>query len=197
MYGLIRNLTSPNKPSAKTYAELKELVTQYLEPKPLITAERFKFYLPNQRPSETTSQCTAELRRLSEHCDFGGFLDDALRDRFVSGLSSVAIQRKLLTESTLDIKKARDIAVSMEMADSEARTLKGDGFEEKSEQVHTFHASRDAKVRCGKTNHIADKCFYKNSRCHTCKETGHLHKKCPKSKEKHFGKNQSIGGAVG
>ena len=32
MYGLIRNLTSPDKPSAKTYAELKELVQKHLRP---------------------------------------------------------------------------------------------------------------------------------------------------------------------
>lgn len=44
IYGLIPNLTSSNKPADKTYAELKTLIAQYLNPKPLAIAERFRFY---------------------------------------------------------------------------------------------------------------------------------------------------------
>ena len=96
MYGLIRNLTSPQKPSDKSYDELKALIAQHLKPKPLAIAERFRFYQRNQGKQETVSQYVAELRKLSEHCDFGEFLNQALRDRLVCGLSSVATQRKLL-----------------------------------------------------------------------------------------------------
>ncbi|XP_021371365.1 uncharacterized protein K02A2.6-like [Mizuhopecten yessoensis] len=80
------------------------------------------------------------------------------------------------------MSKAREIAVSMEMADNEARKLKGDSMD-KPENVNKFHSSKEC-FRCGKTNHNADKCFYKNSKCPTCKDTGHLHKKCPKGKPK-------------
>lgn len=93
MYGLIRNLTSPNKPADKTYAELKTLIAQHLKPKPLAIAERFRFYQRNQGKQETVSQYIAELRKLSEFCEFGEFLNQALRDRLVCGLSSVATQR--------------------------------------------------------------------------------------------------------
>ncbi|XP_069122221.1 uncharacterized protein [Argopecten irradians] len=193
MYGLVRNLTSPEKPSDKTYDELKELISQHLKPKPLIIAERFKFHQRNQQSNETVCQYVAELRRLSEHCEFGTFLDDALRDRFVSGLSSIPTQRKLLTEATLTMSKAKEIAVSMEMAENEARKLKGDSVD-KAGNVNKFQAFKEC-FRCGKTNHSADRCFYKSSKCHTCKEIGHLHKKCPKSKtskDKHWtSKNQS------
>lgn len=192
MYGLIRNLTSPDKPSTKTYAELKDLVQKHLRPKPLVIAERFKFYQRNQQPNETVSQYKAELRRFSEHCDFGGFLNDALRDRFVSGLSSVATQRKLLTEADLDMDKACDIALSMEMAEIEARKLKNDSLCTQAETVNKVHAFKEC-FRCGKSNHNADKCFYKTATCHTCKQVGHIHKKCPGKHKtyKHFGKNQS------
>ncbi|XP_060070306.1 uncharacterized protein LOC132550276 [Ylistrum balloti] len=196
MYGLVRNLTSPAKPSAKTYDELKTLISQHLKPKPLIIAERFKFYQRNQHSNETVCQYVAGLRRLSEHCEFGAFLDDALRDRFVSCLSSIPTQRKLLTEATLTMTKAREIAVSMEMAENEARKLKGDRVD-KAENVHKFQASKEC-FRSGKSNHSADRCFYKNSKCHTCKEVGHLHKRCPKSKTSRDkpgnSKNQGTGG---
>ena len=37
------------------------------------------------------------LRKLSEYCKFGTNLDDSLRDRFVCGLKSEAIQKKKTT----------------------------------------------------------------------------------------------------
>ena len=43
------------------------------------------------------------------------------RDRLVCGLSSVASLRKLLAEDKLDLEKA---AISMELAENEARKLK-------------------------------------------------------------------------
>lgn len=181
MYGLIRNLTSPNKPADKTYAELKTLIAQHLKPKPLAIAERFRFYQRNQGKQETVSQYIAELRKLSEFCEFGEFLNQALRDRLVCGLSSVATQRKLLAEDKLDLKKAMDVAISMELAENEARKLKADVQDvHEPESIHKVTVRNKPCYRCGKTNHIPDKCFYKSSKCHTCHEMGHIQKMCSK-----------------
>ena len=141
MYGLIRNLTSPQKPSDKSYDELKALIAQHLKPKPLAIAERFRFYQRNQGKQETVSQYVAELRKLSEHCDFGEFLNQALRDRLVCGLSSVATQRKLLAEDKLDLKKAMEVAISMELAENEARKLKVD-----AQDVHVHKSVHQVSV---------------------------------------------------
>lgn len=70
-----------------------------------------------------------ELQKLSEQCQFGAFFNKALRDRFVCGLSSLVIQTKLLSEAKLTLKKALDIALSMEMASEEAKRLSGNGPE--------------------------------------------------------------------
>lgn len=181
MYGLIRNLTSPNKPADKTYAELKTLIAQHLKPKPLAIAERFRFYQRNQGKQETVSQYIAELRKLSEFCEFGEFLNQALRDRLVCGLSSVGTQRKLLAEDKLDLKKAMDVAISMELAETEARKLKADVQDvHEPEPIHKVTVRNKPCYRCGKTNHIPDKCFYQNSKCHTCHEMGHIRKMCSK-----------------
>lgn len=51
------------------------------------------------------------LKQLSTHCEFGTRLNEALRDRFVSGLRVEAIQRKLLAERELSFKNACDVAV--------------------------------------------------------------------------------------
>ena len=64
--------------------------------------------LPNDlsftvKPSEneTVMQYLTELRQLSESCASGGFLEKALRDRFVSSLHDSVTQRKLLSEADL------------------------------------------------------------------------------------------------
>ena len=100
------------------------------------------------------------------------------------GLSSVATQRKLLAEDNLDLKKAMDVAISMELAENEARKLKVDAQDVHGhESVHKVSVTKFKPCyRCGKTNHTPDKCFYKNSQCHTCNEIGHIHKMCSKRK---------------
>ena len=90
-----------------------------MKPKPLAIAERFRFFQRNKGKQETVSQYIAELRKLSEHCELVN--SSIKRDRLVCGLSSVASLRKLLAEDKLDLKKA---AISMELAENEARKLK-------------------------------------------------------------------------
>lgn len=58
----------------------------------------------------------AELRRLSATCEFGTFLNEALRDRFVCGLNDESCQRRLLTDAKLTLIKAVEIAQGMETA---------------------------------------------------------------------------------
>ena len=97
-YALLKGLTTPDNPSSKTFKELTDLLEAHFTPKPLVIAERFRFYKRSQREGESILQYMADLRRLSQHCDFGAFLPDALRDKLVCGLSNANIQRKLLSE---------------------------------------------------------------------------------------------------
>ena len=41
-YSLLRNLFSPDKPADKTYAEIVKTLTDYFQPKPSATVQRFK-----------------------------------------------------------------------------------------------------------------------------------------------------------
>ncbi len=70
-YALLSNLLAPEKPSTKTYDELVAVVKAHLDPKPLIIAERFRFYQRNQGDSESVAQYMAELRKLADRCEFG------------------------------------------------------------------------------------------------------------------------------
>lgn len=61
------NLTSPNKPADKTYAELK--TSGY--------RRTIQIYQRNQGKQKTVSQYIAELRKLKDFCEFGKFLNQA------------------------------------------------------------------------------------------------------------------------
>src|SRR5688572_5036161 len=111
-YALLKGLTTPDNPSSKTFKELTDLLEAHFTPKPLVIAERFRFYKRSQREGESILQYMADLRRLSQHCDFGAFLPDALRDKLVCGLSNANIQRKLLSEDGLTVDRAMAIAVA-------------------------------------------------------------------------------------
>ena len=65
----------------------------------------------------------AELRKLAIHCNFGGNLNEALRDRLVCGLRNMQIQKRLLSEAKLKYSKAVEIAVAMETAIRDASEL--------------------------------------------------------------------------
>ena len=86
-------------------------------------AERFKFHRRNQSEGEGITKYMAELRKLADRCQFGGYLEEALRDRLVCGLRGEAIQRKLLTMDALTLSRAYEIAHCMETAQRQASEL--------------------------------------------------------------------------
>ena len=72
---------------------------------------------------EGASEYLAALGRLAKDCNFGAFLEEALRDRFVCGLVSESTRRRLLLEKELTLVKACEIVVAMEAADKDAATM--------------------------------------------------------------------------
>ena len=71
MYGLLRNLTAPDKPCTKSYGELMKMLWDYLCPNPSIIAQRFRVHKCDQHDGELICDLGAELKRLSQHCGFG------------------------------------------------------------------------------------------------------------------------------
>ncbi|KAK2727983.1 hypothetical protein QYM36_008454 [Artemia franciscana] len=67
-----------------------------------------------QRQGESLNTYMAELKHLAETCDFGEFFSQVFRDRFVCGLVSSGMQKRLLTENDLTLSRATEITSSME-----------------------------------------------------------------------------------
>ena len=112
-YQLLKSLLTPDKPADKTFTEIVKKLKDYWQPKPSEIVQRFNFHSRVQKQGESVADYVAELRRISEHCNFSS-LETMLRDQLVCGVRDSRIQKKLLAESTLDFKKAFGIAQAVE-----------------------------------------------------------------------------------
>ncbi|CAC5366946.1 unnamed protein product [Mytilus coruscus] len=149
-YKLMRNSSAPQKPGEKTYDDIVKLVTDHQNPKPSSIAQRCKFNSRSRQPNESVSQFVAELRQISEHCDYKATLDD----RLVCGIKVDRIQRRLLAEPGLTFKKAMEVATAMDMAAKNAQ-------DQEPKPVHKVTVRNEEYAKCyvcDKKGHLAKKC---------------------------------------
>ena len=60
-YGVLRSLLAPNRPQDKKFADLVTMLKDHYDPKPLVIAEKFRFYKHNQSSTETIADFLADL----------------------------------------------------------------------------------------------------------------------------------------
>ena len=90
-------------------------------------AEYFQFYRQTQPEGESVAEYIVALKELLTYCDLETSLNNALRDCLICGLIiKEAIQKILLTEAELRLKKACEIAQVMEVVDKNASELKSE-----------------------------------------------------------------------
>ena len=189
-YKLIRNLTMPEKPSDKTFKELVELVQHHENPKPSAIVQRFRFNTRFRKPGESIASYVAELRNISEHCDFQNTLEEMLRDRLVCGINDEQIQRRLLAESTLDFKKAMKIATAMESAVKNAKdlthqTASGSDTINRVDEQRQRDQQATRTVDCGRCGGRHDQCKFRDVECFVCHKKGHIARKCRSRQKGH------------
>jgi len=209
-YTLLRDLCTPSKPIEKKYDDLKSLLTNYINPKPNLITERYKFKERRQAANETIIQFITGLKKMSEHCEFGTVLDDALRDQVIWGIRDSNIKKRLLSEGSLTFKKCIELSLAMESANNDISKM------EHHEPVNYHKASKKKNTKfltkvkqspsnssgktggesimkntkrnwvcycCGKSGHTKPSCKYISYKCSICNKVGHLKNVC-KNKEK-------------
>ena len=110
------SLFSPILPTATTvtYDECCTKLKNHFVPTKLEIAERYKFYHRKQKMDESIAEYEAALRTEALNCNFGDFLEQALRDSFVFNLQDERIHKKLLGTDNLTFNNAVKTASAME-----------------------------------------------------------------------------------
>ena len=201
VYGVLRNLVDPAKPADKTFAELKTILTQHYVPERLVIAERFRFNKRDQLSGETVSEYVVALKDLARTCNFGAFLDQALRDRLVCGLTDNACQKDILSKKVETFKDCCDLATAAESANSNLKQFQGPSSvnkvyptskrdhgrpkgkgKPKSKQYQQSQDQTPRKLfkcwRCGDVRHKPEACGFKDATCYTCSKVGHTKRMC-------------------
>ncbi|KAL1473856.1 hypothetical protein MTO96_038412 [Rhipicephalus appendiculatus] len=191
-YAILRALCSPATPAATPYADIVSKLTAHFTPRRSVIVQRFSFHKRSQQPGESIADFVADLRRLSEHCEFGVSLEDMLRDILVCGVRDEALQRRLLAQTALNFKKAYDKAVAAEYATRQTAAIKGvlpaASDLHRMDQAPEGHkpggkedsGKQSMTGRCSRCNgdHDATSCGFCYSVCHFCKRKGRIVRAC-------------------
>jgi hypothetical protein len=59
---------------------------------------------------------SVELKKMADKCEFGDYLNNALRNQFVFGIRSGHVQQRLMEIGKLTFTKAVSTAVAMELS---------------------------------------------------------------------------------
>ena len=123
-YQLIWNPTAPAEPTAKSCTDLGTLLKEHNNPRPSVIVRRYAFHTRQQNAGGNVAEFVADLRRLSDHCNFGETLQEMLRDRLVCGIWDLALQRRLLAEADLTFDKAFTLRQAFEAAERDTKDIR-------------------------------------------------------------------------
>ncbi|CAM1325660.1 Uncharacterised protein r2_g3452 [Pycnogonum litorale] len=162
-YTTLKDLCLPRLPKDKTYAELCSCLHEHFTPKVLEVAESYRFHHAVQGDGETVSDFVNKLKRLASNCNFGTFLNCALRDQFICGIKNQRTKTRLLSEDR-SFAQAISVALADETVEKETVSMRP------SQEVGSikFNSKVHGKkhcFRCGDFTHLANVCRFKSVKC--------------------------------
>ncbi|XP_045104382.1 uncharacterized protein LOC123499915 [Portunus trituberculatus] len=203
-FRLLINYVSPSVYSyiadCKTYDEaIKTLQAVFVKP----TSEVFVRHqlATRKQGSESTDQYVLALKLMAKDCAFKAvtaekYAEEAVRDSFISGLSSSVIRQRLLEKLSLTLEEAVQQARSLELAqhnaDKYASLSSSDchstavavtdprvfnDSEEVTASAKTTAATKNC-FYCGRSLHPRYTCPARNATCHKCGRKGHYASVC-------------------
>ena len=166
-YKLFKGLTAPLKPGEKSFDELKQLMLHNQNPCLNMIVQRFKFNSCVRNANKSVLMFVAELRKLTEYCEYSKSLNNMLRGRLVCGINHERTQQHFLSKgSTLTLEKALDIALSLESAISQTAVIQSGYMNNKSETQILKVSNKEVKkcYQCN-SNHAAKSCPFIDKEC--------------------------------
>nr|XP_029717335.1 uncharacterized protein K02A2.6-like [Aedes albopictus] len=157
-YDIACDKIAPDTPRQKTYAEIVDALEGFFNPQPLEISENFRFKCRRQgdsnaaSPDETVDEYLVALRRIAVTCNFGAYLETALRNQLVFGIKRNDIRSRLLERRQLSLQDARDIAVSMELFRKGGAEIEGNLGKQEINAVHRSTGLKGKKEKHNKIN---------------------------------------------
>ena len=104
-YKTIRSLVDAETLAKTKFEELLTILKNHYDSKPSFIVQHFKFYNRTRTAGETVSTFVAALHQIAEYCEYNETLNDMIRDRLVCRINHEGIQKKLLAEKILHMRK--------------------------------------------------------------------------------------------
>lgn len=144
---IIRNLCALAAPNTKTFDQLLDLLRKHFGKAPSKSQARQEFNKGRQRDSETVEKYDARLRELGIDCDYGGSLEDRLKEQLINGVKDDDLKKRLLgsvKDSLADLK----IALTFEQVAKDVRSSRqGDAL---SSSAHYVKKTRLSTYKSGR-----------------------------------------------
>nr|XP_037288714.1 uncharacterized protein LOC119181564 [Rhipicephalus microplus] len=140
-YETLRSLLLPKTPSTSSYPEVMSALKKHYSPRRSVVSERYHFNQRKQASQETVAEFVVQLKKLASLCDFGAFLEQALRDRPIAGLHSEVLRCLLLamSDSELTWDRVCNTATAMEAAAKNAVEMVAGNTAEQSASCSGIH----------------------------------------------------------
>ncbi|XP_050521685.1 uncharacterized protein K02A2.6-like [Daktulosphaira vitifoliae] len=159
-YSVLKKLTYPKSPKELIYKELISKLKVHYSPEINEISERYKFHKEDQKEGQCIVEYIVELKSKAQNCNFGAFLEEALRDRFVFGVRESKLRALLLKESKLTFASACQIATYWEMAEKEIEEKPLNQFAVR--KLNNYGNTKMIKChKCSKYGHFARFCYTK------------------------------------
>jgi hypothetical protein len=174
------NLCAPISVEEKSYKELTAMCEKHYKVVRTEEGERINFRNCKQKPNQTISEFSLELKKLIRYCNYRD-QKEALKETFLAGMCNQFIRTKVMADCTgkdfeTCVAKAQDIEKIYAETKVHLKEQAG-AASAASASVNCIDGTRSTCYRCT-GDHDPNRCRFKGTKCFKCQRIGHIGKAC-------------------
>uniref|UniRef100_A0A914YQL5 CCHC-type domain-containing protein n=1 Tax=Panagrolaimus superbus TaxID=310955 RepID=A0A914YQL5_9BILA len=173
--------TSPDKPQAKSYQQLIDLLKEKFSCKKNLTALRFQFFTEKQHPGQTLQEYLAYMTQLYGQCSMASMKPAEYGVlAILQGLASDELRQYLMNPGNKidDMSKVQDLALNFEQSRNAAKAFKGVDGQIKPYAMNVIGKGMKCRY-CGDGHQRGkENCPAKDKTCSKCGKKDHFAKVC-------------------